>query len=468
MYSIDSGNTDDAFVIDPQTGEIRTLGVIDYEITTTYTLTVHAVDRGSPAQTGMVTVTVNISDVNDVTPACDPALFNVEVAEDTMANTNILTVACPDSDSGLAGSVNYVISSVDGVATTTPFIIDTDTGSFDLSSGSSLDYETDKLKTVIIHAVDGGGLTGTATVFVHVTDVNEHAPNFVNAPFTESVSETLNIGDSVYAVMATDDDVDDTVTYSIDPPSSVFEIDQHTGTIYQTAELNFESVQSYALTLFAADGHGKNTSAALTFNVVDVNEGIPVFNPAVYSASINENDGTGTSITTVTATDTDTAETVTYTIINGNDDAVFRIGQSGVITIDNAANLDYDSSVKFYSLVVQASDGTESGTATVAVLVTSYNEDPPTFGANTESEHTIEENQSVPYSVVTVAATDNDHGADGEITYSITGGNADNKFSVNPETGEVTLVGELDAETTNTYSITVTAADGGTNPGSNL
>ncbi|XP_053377420.1 cadherin-23-like [Mercenaria mercenaria] len=464
-FSIFSGNTDTNLAIDSNTGDIKLVGALNYETTTSYTLIIHATDKMATVRTGTGTVTVNVNDVNDVTPSCTPAVQTFEVQENTAATTNIGTVACNDADSGANGAISYVISTVDGVATTTPFQIDSTTGAFDLAT-ATLDYETDQHLIVVIHAIDGGtpALTGTASINVIVTDFNEHTPSFTATPYSQTVIETASIGDSIFQVTASDSDTADTLMFSISPISTVFDIDPSNGQLSLIDTLDYEATQTYEVTVLATDDGAtpRTGTATVTISVTDANDGVPVFNPAVYTATISENDAVGTTVTTVTATDSDS--TPSYTIQTGNGDAVFRIESSGVVVIDSVVNLDYDSATKAYTLVVTADDGVNTGTTTVAVVVTNYNDNTPSYGATTSSTATLAEDSPSGTAVVSVTATDDDHGDDGVITYSITSGNTDGLFAVNPSTGAVTLVGALDRESTQTYTLTITATDGGTNP----
>ena len=67
------------------------------------------------------------------------------------------------------------------------------------------------------------------------------------------------------------------------------------------------------------------------------------------------------------ATDADTGDTIAYTILpQGNSNAVFVVDSSGAITLQK--KLDYES-VRKYSLIVEASDGTNKDTASVTVIV---------------------------------------------------------------------------------------------------
>ena len=69
----------------------------------------------------------------------------------------------------------------------------------------------------------------------------------------------------------------------------------------------------------------------------------------------------------------------------------------------------------------------------------------------------IEENSAATTTVGTVVASDVDGPA---TTFSITDGNADGQFTIDSTTGQITVAGSLDFETTSVYTLTVEASDG--------
>ena len=58
-----------------------------------------------------------------------------------------------------------------------------------------------------------------------------------------------------------------------------------------------------------------------------------------------------------------------------------------------------------------------------------------------------------------MAATDEDHGSDGTIVYTIIGGNSKERFQIDPNSGVIELRKNLDRETTGMYSLVVEATD---------
>ena len=73
-------------------------------------------------------------------------------------------------------------------------------------------------------------------------------------------------------------DVDgDTLTYSISgTDASVFDVNSATGDITFKASPNYETKNSYSLSLIATDGSGATDTQALTVTVTDANDS-PVF-----------------------------------------------------------------------------------------------------------------------------------------------------------------------------------------------
>ena len=105
-------------------------------------------------------------------------------------------------------------------------------------------------------------------------------------------------------------------------------------------------------------------SAALTESTAECVS--PVFDESSYSFEVLEHAGVGTAVSTVSATDPN-GDTVTYSITAGNGAGKFAISRStGGITVIGSLDASTASS---YTLAVQASDGSNTGTATVEITV---------------------------------------------------------------------------------------------------
>ena len=94
------------------------------------------------------------------------------------------------------------------------------------------------------------------------------------------------------------------------------------------------------------------------------------------------------------------------------------------------------------------------------------NDNPPQF-ASKYYFASISEGVDTGTDVVRVMATSRDIGVNAEISYTIIGGNEQRKFSIEQETGLVSVTGKLDYERAKDYFLTIQALDGGTPPLSN-
>ena len=299
---------------------------------------------------------------------------------------------------------------------------------------------------------DGDGETDTATVTITVTDANE-APAFDPSTYDFSVAEDAATDDVVGTVMAGDEDTGDTLTYSITTGNtgSVFSIDS-SGQITVAGDLDYETTSSYTLTVEVSDGDGETDTATVTITVTDANEA-PAFDPSTYDFSVAEDAATDDVVGTVMAGDEDTGDTLAYSITTGNTGSVFSIDSSGQITV--AGDLDYETTSS-YTLTVEVSDGDgETDTATVTITVTDAN-DAPAFDPSTY-DFSVAEDAATDDVVGTVMAGDEDTGD--TLAYSITTGNTGSVFSID-SSGQITVAGDLDYETTSSYTLTVEVSDG--------
>ena len=148
-----------------------------------------------------------------------------------------------------------------------------------------------------------------------------------------------------------------------------------------------------------------------------------------------------TAVLTVAAMDTDSpAQTVTYSITGGVDQAKFSINATtGELTFQAAPDYETPTDAdanNVYEVQVTADDGNGGTTAqSISVTVTPANDNSPVVtSANTAN---VTENTTA---VLTVTATDADAPAQ-TVTYSITGGADSGKFVINATTGRIDVPG---------------------------
>ncbi|XP_019623295.1 PREDICTED: protocadherin Fat 4-like [Branchiostoma belcheri] len=468
----------DIFHVDSSTGAVSIMGSLDYETVSSYELTLKAEDGGDPSQSATSTLTVNVTDVNDNPPAFTRTLYTAAVQEGAAAGTSVVTLAVSDADSSSAVSYEFVSGNdADKFQFGT-----TNANDVELKNVIDLDSATpdEGEYTLVVRITDGGTpvLSSTTTVYVTVTPTNQHDPTFTGSGTTAvSIDEDALIRTTVATVTATDDDfgTQGEISYSIidvSPTSlsSHFHVDSASGEVLMTSQVDYDTMgvtKTATLTVQAADGgsgsdqRSANTTVEVTVN--DVNDNRPVCTPSLYSGTLAEDAADGTVVASLNCSDVDTSTTLSYSITAGNSGPSFEVSSSGVVTLATGHTADYESATTSYSLVVQVSDGVHSVEAAVAVDVQPVNEHEPAFPETSYSVG-VAENATAGTAVLQVVATDPDNGTDGVLTYAIASGNADGKFAVDASTGEIQVAAILDRETTASYTLVLTAQDGGESP----
>ena len=155
-----------------------------------------------------------------------------------------------------------------------------------------------------------------------------------------------------------------------------------------------------------------------------------------------------------------------YGTLDGNGDIKLGFGarldeslSNESAAVDNIkislTDLNYEDATS-HTLTITATDASNNtDSVTQLITVTDVNE-APYFIDNVYAARTIDENGSSGTDVARVHAEDLEGDA---ITYSITAGNTDNKFTINSSNGLIETAGALDYETTSSYTLTVTATD---------
>lgn len=125
-----------------------------------------------------------------------------------------------------------------------------------------------------------------------------------------------------------------------------------------------------------------------------------------------------------------------------------------------SALLDYET-ISAYELEITVSDSVHISVINIDISITDVDEGGPTFSPATYTRPDLAENSVIGTSVIQVTATDPDSDTSvyGKLSYSISAGNQDNKFVIEPDTGLIKVAGVLNAETQSSYTLTVQVAD---------
>ncbi|KFO94384.1 Protocadherin-23, partial [Buceros rhinoceros silvestris] len=445
-------------------GLLTTAQLLDREIEEHYSLTVMALDDGSPALSATQLLTIIVLDVNDETPIFLKQLYETAVHENQDPGEFVIKVEAVDRDVGLNSLLRYEILPGTGYE---KFKMRSDTG--ELITTASLDRETKQVFTI----KGSPSRSSTAQLYLIVLDENDHSPLFVKTQYQISVREDIEEGSAILDLFASDEDegLNGEVMYSlVDDTFGAFAINSVTGSIVTTKALDRETKSRYMFRAVASDCSAhlprSTTVSVVVLFIQDVNDNVPTFEQSYYKASVWEGQGPKTDIIQVFATDHDSGlngETE-YSILSGNENATFLIDSArGILAtntvLDHESLSSYRETASFHRLVLLASDRGMpplNSTATVLITVLDVNDNPPVFSS---PEYHVHVKESIPVGshVTEVSANDCDVGTNAEITYTIVSGNDRGHFRLDAKTGSVDLMQTLDYEDTMKFTLVIQA-----------
>lgn len=429
----------------------------------------------------VVIVDIYITDVNDNRPKFSRAVFNLDIPEGASMGTSYGLPSASDPDTGINSIQRYVLQPQD-----LKFALETFTnldGTFGLNLilNLSLDRETQESYQLLVLAIDGGSppYTGTATVNINVTDVNDNRPVFNPQKYNTTIDENIEPGTEIVTVTATDRDIGENarLAYSItkmEPASisNLIGIEETTGRISLLEQLD---TQTGPFTLYIeARDHGdpvkKSFQAEVIIYVRDINNNFPIItvntlNSGKPNAKVRENSNIGTLVALINVRDADTGLNGEAECTCENSNFTIEDGTGNTFSIHVAVPIDREQ-VDFYEIEVNCTDkGVPplSSTARFSVIVEDENDHKPAFSTKVY-EKNITENNNAGAVLLRVTATDKDSGKNAMITYSIQPFSDEDKFYINASDGVIQAREVFDRETKSNYTFTVKAIDNGDSP----
>lgn len=476
-YSFGNGNTGNAFAIDSTTGTITVARALDFEVQGLYNLTVigTSIRHGNSESAVQVVQVLDVNELPSFTNSCAATTVGVcdlTVLENEPNGTTvgILTAMDPDLSTLPNGQITFSLDSVSPPAGFSLIQVDK---MVTLVKNDIFDREEVPTFSLVIRVTDGGSppLSSILMVRVFVEDVNDNAPEFIQAPSLLLLPESTMVGTPIGQYEATDRDVgvNAQITYSITSNSVVlaFEINPITGLLRVSSPLDFETVRGYVITVTASNPDGLSTSVSTPIGIVDENDNPPIFSQSVYNTSVSEGDPAETFVLQVEATDADSGlqGAFNFSIKDGNFNNSFVINEDGAIFLANEVDRE---TIQVFTLTICAVDFgivSMSSVATVVVNVIDVNDNPPVFVQ--DRYEVILNEDTEPVDILTVTALDRDEpfSPNSAITFSLDEstnvGMVFNLTQVNNNNAILRLIGQLDFETLDHYILRITATDGG-------
>ncbi|XP_023823782.1 protocadherin gamma-C5-like [Salvelinus sp. IW2-2015] len=177
---------------------------VDREQQPVHNLILTAVDGGTPARSGTTHVTVMVIDINDNAPSFDQDLYEIQLSENAIPGTLVLTVRANDLDEGPNSKIEYSFESHTADSIQKLFVINEDTGAITLSD--ALDYEKSPSYKFDVCARDKGtpSMEAHSGVQVTIVDVNDNSPEITITSSPKPVREDAPVGTMVALISAKD------------------------------------------------------------------------------------------------------------------------------------------------------------------------------------------------------------------------------------------------------------------------
>ncbi|XP_076993333.1 protocadherin beta-4 [Tamandua tetradactyla] len=452
---------------------------LDRERQDEFSLTLTALDGGSPPRSGTLLIRILVVDVNDNAPEFVHSPYEVQVLENSPLGSPVVSVLARDVDAGNFGSVSYsLFQATDEIKQT--FSINEVTGEIRLKN--KLDFEKIKTYHVEIEATDGGGLSGKGTVVIEVVDVNDNAPELTISSITGSIPE--NAPETVVAIFRIRDrdsgdngkmvcSIPDNLPFILKPTFKNFY------TLVTERPLDRESRAEYNVTITVTDlGTPRlKTQHSITMRVSDVNDNAPTFTQTSYTLYVRENNSPALHIGSVSATDRDSGPNaqVTYSLLPPQD-ARLPLASLVSVSADHGQlfalrALDHEALQAFEFRVRAADAGSPalSSEALVRVLVLDDNDNAPSVlyprhNGSAPCTELVPRAAEAGYLVTKVVAVDGDSGQNAWLSYQLLKATEPGLFGVWAHNGEVRTARLLSERDAPRHRLVVLVRDNGEPP----
>ncbi|KAJ8418744.1 hypothetical protein AAFF_G00002430 [Aldrovandia affinis] len=426
-YVLNGEGATSIFTIDENTGDIHATKRLDREEQAYYTLRAQAVDRATnrPVEPESEFI-VKIQDINDNEPKFLDGPYTAGVPEMSPLGTSVVQVAATDADDPTYGNSARVVYSI--IYGQPYFSVEPKSGII-RTALPNMDRETRDQYVLVIQAKDMvgqmGGLSGTTSVTVTLTDVNDNPPRFSRKSYQYTVPESQPVASVVARIKAADADVGSNAEMDyriIDGDGlGMFKVstdkDTQEGLITLQKPMDFETKTSYTLRLEATNRHIDpqflslgpfSDTATVRVMVEDVDEP-PVFALLLSKMVVSEAAKVGTIIGTVSAHDPDASNSaIRYSIDRNTDlERFFNIdAMTGVISTAKPLDREVNAVHNITIFAMESQDPSQVGKGIAVITVMDINDNAPVFAI--EYETVLCENAKPGQVIQTISAVDKD------------------------------------------------------------
>ncbi|XP_078025760.1 uncharacterized protein LOC117261163 [Epinephelus lanceolatus] len=252
---------------------------LDRERSSEYNITVTCSDEGVPSLSSSVTLTLQISDVNDNAPVFERSSYEAYIVENNTPGLSIFTVKARDADWNQNARVSYILedSSVNGVPVSSYVSVNADSGV--IHAVRSFDYEQIKDFHFRVKAQDGGSppLSSNVSVKILIQDQNDNPPQVLypvqtgGSVVAEMVPRSADVGYLVTKVVAVDVDSGQNawLSYKLQKATdrALFEVGLQNGEIRTIRQVTDKDAVKQRLSVIVEDNGQPSRSATVIVNV---------------------------------------------------------------------------------------------------------------------------------------------------------------------------------------------------------
>uniref|UniRef100_A0A3P9MCG6 Cadherin domain-containing protein n=1 Tax=Oryzias latipes TaxID=8090 RepID=A0A3P9MCG6_ORYLA len=253
--------------------------ILDRESDSKYSITLTATDEGFQPLSSKKSFVLEITDVNDNSPAFGQNVYITEVMENNSPGVNLLQVQATDPDQGQNARLTYFLvdTEINGNPVSKYFSMSAESGT--IQSLYSFDYEQIKEFRLQVKAVDGGSppLSSNTTVIIKVQDQNDNPPQVLypvqtaGSVVAEMVPRSADVGYLVSKVVAVDVDSGQNawLSYKLQKATdrALFEVGSQNGEIRTIRQVTEKDLLKQRLTVIVEDNGQPSRSATVIVNV---------------------------------------------------------------------------------------------------------------------------------------------------------------------------------------------------------